>query len=231
MGLRRNDRLCTLPIIKVTAQGGNMDLQEIKRWQEMPDRAIYPYTKTVVDWLISEVDRLTQLCEEQGKEITALRLDAGVVIPKSVRFKSLEFALTQVRDEVKRMEEKHEEELRRWQDEIRGAVIDASGASDCDIDGGGCDSGDPLDLTLTEISQGFVFLKEAAEQSEKGLLQLNMQTQRHADDLLDKLHGAERQLKLSQNALRLIEANYPADSTLPWVETARAALAAASEGK
>jgi hypothetical protein len=48
-----------------------------------------------------------------------------------------------------------DEEVGRWQDEIRKTVIKLSGAPDHSIDGGGCDSGDPLDLTLTEIRQGF----------------------------------------------------------------------------
>lgn len=41
----------------------------------------------------------------------------------------------------------------REQNSIRELVIKLSGCDD--IDGSGCDSGDPLDLTLTEISQGF----------------------------------------------------------------------------
>lgn len=48
-----------------------------------------------------------------------------------------------------------DDEMTRWQDEIRRVVIECSGAPDCDIDGGGDDSGDPLDLTLNEIRQGF----------------------------------------------------------------------------
>lgn len=48
--------------------------------------------------------------------------------------------------------------LRRWQDTIRERVITKSGAPDHSIDGAGCDSGDPLDLTLAEIDQGFNFI-------------------------------------------------------------------------
>lgn len=47
------------------------------------------------------------------------------------------------------------EEFRRWQDEIRRVVIEESGAGPSRIDGHACDSGDPLDLTLAEIRQGF----------------------------------------------------------------------------
>lgn len=54
----------------------------------------------------------------------------------------------------------HDQELRRWQDEIRDAVIRHSGAPDSRIDGAGCDSGDPLDLSLAEISQGFAWIAD-----------------------------------------------------------------------
>jgi hypothetical protein len=53
-----------------------------------------------------------------------------------------------------------DDELRRWQDAIRDKVIEASGAPDHVIDGAGCDSGDPLDLTLTEIGLGFNFIDD-----------------------------------------------------------------------
>jgi hypothetical protein len=45
---------------------------------------------------------------------------------------------------------------RREQDAIRDLVFKLSGYED--VDGSACDSGDPLDLTLTEISQGFTFI-------------------------------------------------------------------------
>lgn len=48
-----------------------------------------------------------------------------------------------------------ETELRRWQDAIRDLLCDLTGDDGTKIDGGGCDSGDPLDLTLTEIRQAW----------------------------------------------------------------------------
>ena len=45
---------------------------------------------------------------------------------------------------------------KREQDAVRDLVIKLSGYED--VDGSACDSGDPLDLTLTEISQGFTFI-------------------------------------------------------------------------
>lgn len=54
-------------------------------------------------------------------------------------------------------EQEHDKEIGRWQQAIYEAIKGHSGA-DAEIDGGSCDSGDPLDLTLTEIAQGFNYL-------------------------------------------------------------------------
>ncbi len=48
-------------------------------------------------------------------------------------------------------------ELRRWQDAIRDLIC--KNTPGADIDGGGSDSGDPLDFTLAEISQGLSHLQ------------------------------------------------------------------------
>jgi len=48
-----------------------------------------------------------------------------------------------------------DEELGRWQKAIYDMICDR--APDANIDGGGCDSGNPLDLTLAEIGQGFTY--------------------------------------------------------------------------
>jgi hypothetical protein len=58
--------------------------------------------------------------------------------------------------------DEHNEEIGRWQTEIRELLIQLSGAPDSSIDGSGCDSGDPLDLTKAEIRQAFSFLIEHA---------------------------------------------------------------------
>lgn len=55
------------------------------------------------------------------------------------------------------IEKEADEEIGRWQQAIYKAIKEHSGA-DVEIDGGSCDSGDPLDFTLTEISQGFNYL-------------------------------------------------------------------------
>ena len=57
-------------------------------------------------------------------------------------------------------QEEHDQEIRRWQDTIRSVLIRLSGAPDYKIDGSGCDSGDPLDLTVTEIEQAFVWIED-----------------------------------------------------------------------
>lgn len=53
-----------------------------------------------------------------------------------------------------------EDEICRWQDAIR--VLLLKHAPKANIDGGGCDSGDPLDLTLCEISQAFAYFEDRA---------------------------------------------------------------------
>ncbi len=50
-----------------------------------------------------------------------------------------------------------EKEQVRWQKAIYELLVKET---DCTIDGGGCDSGDPLDFTLSEISQAIGILKE-----------------------------------------------------------------------
>lgn len=54
-------------------------------------------------------------------------------------------------------------EISRWQAAIRAHVIRHSGAPDDRIDGGGCDSGDPLDVSLAEIGQGFAWFGDALD--------------------------------------------------------------------
>ena len=56
-----------------------------------------------------------------------------------------------------------EQETLRWQDGIRDKLI-SLGVPDNLIDGAGCDSGDPLDFTLAEISQGVAFFSGEVEQ-------------------------------------------------------------------
>ena len=51
-------------------------------------------------------------------------------------------------------------EVDRWMEAIRQLVIERSGAEDFHIDGTGCDSSDPLDVTMAEIGLGFNHLQD-----------------------------------------------------------------------
>ena len=51
----------------------------------------------------------------------------------------------------------------RWQDEIRNTICAVVPVPDR-IDGGACDSGDPLDLTLAEVAQGLTQLQEQIDE-------------------------------------------------------------------
>jgi hypothetical protein len=68
------------------------------------------------------------------------------------------------------VEEKVAEEFEsRWQDAIYQLLRKTCGDS---IDGGGCDSGDALDFTLSEVSQGLNMLIDRAELAEARVVEL-----------------------------------------------------------
>jgi hypothetical protein len=60
-------------------------------------------------------------------------------------------------------------EVGRWQDAIYRLCVRLAGDS---IDGGGCDSGDPLDFTLAEVSQAIALLTDRAEAAEAKVAEL-----------------------------------------------------------
>jgi hypothetical protein len=68
--------------------------------------------------------------------------------------------LAKARARIAAVETEHGKELGRWQEAVRDWFID-KGVSPDNIDGGGGESGDPLDLTLEEIGQGVDYLREA----------------------------------------------------------------------
>jgi hypothetical protein len=82
-------------------------------------------------------------------------------------------------------------EIRHWQDAIRDKVIEVSGASDELIDGSGCDSGDPLDLTLTEIAQGFAFLRDLRDAPEKEEIIKEFRAEAECNLRWAEVHAAE----------------------------------------
>jgi hypothetical protein len=57
-------------------------------------------------------------------------------------------------------------ELHRWQEGIRDKII-SCGVPDDIIDGAGCDSGDPLDFTLTEVGQGLNYFIDQLDELRK----------------------------------------------------------------
>ena len=63
------------------------------------------------------------------------------------------------------VEEKVDNEVARWQERIRDLCCRVLP----DVDGAGCDTGDPLDLTATEISQCFNHLRDALAAKEAEL--------------------------------------------------------------
>ncbi len=64
-----------------------------------------------------------------------------------------------------------EAEQMRWQQAIYTLIIKETG--DDRIDGAGCDSCDPLDVTLAEISQGFALCKATVLEKEKKIFRIN----------------------------------------------------------
>ena len=54
-------------------------------------------------------------------------------------------------------DEDYDNEIPRWQNSIRELLISECGQN---VDGSGCDSGDPLDLTLTEIRLALQILRK-----------------------------------------------------------------------
>ena len=78
--------------------------------------------------------------------------------------------------EIKRLRKKVSDEatldevIGRWQLEIYRlccSIVTVDGEEQINIDGGGCDSGDPLDLTLDEISQAANYWIDRCHESEK----------------------------------------------------------------
>ncbi len=118
-------------------------------------------------------------------EIARLR---QVIVDMRTEAKTLGFDNHEKRKRIEELEK----DYRRWQDGIRDAVIDLSGAPDGDIDGGGSESGDPLDFTLAEIRLGFAHLdntlREGVEKAEAGLHDLK-QALREAIKALRVFHG------------------------------------------
>lgn len=66
-----------------------------------------------------------------------------------------------------------DKEQKRWQDEIYERLIKVAKENEMPvdlIDGGGCESGDPLDFTLSEIFEVIIFFVDKSDDLQKQLV-------------------------------------------------------------
>lgn len=91
---------------------------------------------------------LARACNEKDAELT--RLQAELAEAKG------EIAVLQ-----RNLAGAVDNEQERWQDALDNLF--AQLVPDADIDGGGCDSGDPLDFSISEISQAIQYVERKAE--------------------------------------------------------------------
>jgi len=73
------------------------------------------------------------------------------------------------------------------QNQVRAFIVKRAGCDDTRIDGSGCESGDPIDLTLDEIGQGFNYLFDEVVDP----LKLEVERLRAELDIANKIKGGE----------------------------------------
>ncbi len=61
-------------------------------------------------------------------------------------------------------DEEYDDEIPRWQNEIRKLLVSVTPNGSSVIDGTGCESGDPLDVTLAEICQALAAKESASSE-------------------------------------------------------------------
>lgn len=129
----------------------------------------------------------------------------------------------QLRAQIKRAdaaEKAIENEQTRWQGEIYKMCLNAVGRDEhTAIDGGGCDSGDPLDFTKTEISQAFAVLIEKYETLEARVRELEA-----AKDV-----GFEEWFNTTWISYGLHESENKAIARAAWIAASRPAAAVREE--
>ena len=104
--------------------------------------------------------------EEMAREIVRLRAErAGMTAERDAIAQALDDDCAPDIDgqQVMTLADRVSALLGHWQDEIRGALC-AVVPDPHRIDGGGCDSGDPLDLTLAEVAQAVNQLTDQADE-------------------------------------------------------------------
>lgn len=143
-----------------------------------------------------ESGRFVEVEDESGKSI---RLGEWV---KEGDFWYLEFP--DLKAALAEKEKAHNEEMGRWQQEIYKLVMELSG--NYEIDGAGCDSGDPLDFTLSEISQGFNFLKDQFAEAQKEINHWQSVVEEY-QNMVAELRQGIASLKVELHALK---EQYPA---------------------
>ena len=97
-------------------------------------------------------------------------------------------------------------EITRWQNAIYALLQKA--VPDANVDGGGCDSGDPLDFTLSEISQALGYLKSERDFFTAEMMNYRINKMHAGRELADTLAGydtvradaAEAKLKAQESA-------------------------------
>lgn len=112
----------------------------------------------MVDMATGELRRAPALLEAKDAEIARLTAERDAI----ARALDDDCAPDIDGQQVKTLADRIGALLGHWQDEIRGALC-ASVPDPHRIDGGGCDSGDPLDLTLAEVAQAVNQLTDQAD--------------------------------------------------------------------
>lgn len=105
------------------------------------------------------------------------------------------------------VEEALGKELRRWQEAIRDTILNA--IPDARIDGRGEDSGDPLDFTLSEVSQGLIYLQDRLYDEKQAFKTERELTKQLADERREQREA----IRVLRDALKkcLLELRYCSD--------------------
>ena len=75
----------------------------------------------------------------------------------------LQGEIARLESELAALRDAQDKELARWQHDIYNLLCATVGEPYHRIDGGGCDSGDPLDFTMAEIGQALAILRDEQE--------------------------------------------------------------------
>ncbi len=99
-----------------------------------------------------------ELCLDCGRSRAVYECDASDWMANTGASKNIARQFRKIQTDLDEM--KRDGITAKTQDRIRDLVVRESGADQTMIDGGGCDSGDPVDFTLDEIAQGFNYISD-----------------------------------------------------------------------